>query len=659
MKKEITVLLLLSGLVLGLLVSPHVWMKSAAAGPSSAAPDLDIADLGRSGTDDGIALSKILQQQCPDPYEPNETFASAWPVSAGEYSAYICKSGDQDWFGIYLLPSQELGVILTDLPKNYDLELYDPFGLLVASSHKKGTTMEKIFFSSKTGGAYRVRVLGVAGDSDPSQPYILELNPGTLFPTPIPTPTPTATPIPACSPDPYEPNDSPDTAALIKPGTQISAYLCPEKDYDWYRFHVSGGVKTDVRLSGGVKASAGLSDLPAAYELTLYDAAEKAVARGRGTGTAPRELTHYITAEGDYLVRISPSSLAWAEGPYEVGVDLDPLPPMTLRAVADSYVVQSDPTSTHGDERVVRVWRDEFDYEDRGLFRFDLSDVPATTIASAFFRLSLREYSTSGMHLVDLLRVSESWDEETVNWNNQPLAVSTGISAPVGSVEDNYYEWEVTDLVQSWLTGGVDNYGLELRPATAGDWWRSFRSSEYTGGTLEVIMWCVLDPAACHSRAPELIINFTEPSPGSLGSISGRVYHDADEDGHYDPGESGVGLVRVELFRDLVSQGHRDTADDGGTYTFDDLPAGDYQVVVLESALPGEYELRGTGERPVSLAAGEDRSGVDFAAALRPWAEPTPPPTLNLTAEGIEFIQVLHDQVHRHSRSAAQNRSHE
>ena len=192
----------------------------------------------------------------------------------------------------------------------------------------------------------------------------------------------------------------------------------------------------------------------------------------------------------------------------------------------------------------------------------------------------------------------------------------------------------MSDLVQNWLTGGVGNHGLELRPAE-GIFSRSFRSSEYAAG-----MFCL----GCGSpRTPRLIINFTDPSPGPLGSISGSVYHDADDDGRYDPGESGINGVRVELFRERIGQGDRTTAGDG-TYTFDDLSAGDYEVTVRESALAAEYDLIGTGTRSLSLVAGEDRSGVDIGVAERPTPSPTPPPTLDLTAEGIEFIQVVHGE---------------
>ena len=337
------------------------------------------------------------------------------------------------------------------------------------------------------------------------------------------------------------------------------------------------------------------------------------------------------------MVRIGPSSpTSWDEdSPYSLRVDLAELSPITLFAVADTYVDQADPTSTHGDERQVIVGRDEFAYEQRGLFRFDLSDVPATTIASAYFRVSLYD-SASGVYNVDLRRVSAAWEEETVNWNTKPWSVDIGVSAAVGGITGQYYEWEVTDLVQDWLTGGVGNLGLELR-AEAATFSRSFRSSEYASG----LAWGVVCLGECGStRTPRLVINFTTEDPGALGSISGRVYHDADEDEHYDPDEDGISGVRIELFRDRISRGDQTTAGDG-TYTFNDLPAGEYEAAVRESALPAEYELIGTGYLSVSLAAGEARRNVDFRVAARPTPTPIPPATLDLTAEGIEFIQVI------------------
>jgi len=201
-------------------------------------------------------------------------------------------------------------------------------------------------------------------------------------------------------------------------------------------------------------------------------------------------------------------------------------------------------------------------------------------------------------------------------------------------VTDQYYEWDVTELVQGWLTGGVGNFGLELRPGT-GSFDRSFRSSEYGLG-----FWAALGSGSL--RTPKLIINFTEEAPGPSGSIGGRVYHDADADGRYDAGDSGMSGARVELFRDGISRGDEATAGDG-TYSIEGLATGEYEVEIYESSLPAEYELISPDRRSVTLAAGEDRDDVDFRVGARPTPTPLPPPTLDLVAEGMEFLQVIQD----------------
>ncbi|MCX6032881.1 MAG: DNRLRE domain-containing protein [Chloroflexi bacterium] len=443
--------------------------------------------------------------------------------------------------------------------------------------------------------------------------------------TPTRTRTPTATVTsPAVCPDSYEPNDSYAAAAAIAVGTEIRAYLCSAADSDYYRFAVAGAVEIHARLF----------NLPAAYELTLFDPAGGIAARGSGAGTAPRELVYLPTASGNYVLRVGPSATtSWdADTPYSLQADLTGLAPVSLLAIADTYVDQAQPTATHGADRQVVVGVDEFGQEQRGLFRFDLARVPAVTIASAFFRVSLYE-AASREYDVAVRRVSAAWDEDAVNWNTKPWSVDIGVSAAVGGTTGHYYEWDVTDLVQSWLTGGVGNLGLELRGAAGAPFFRSFRSSEYASGTFAA-------PGSGSARTPRLVINFAETSPGALGSISGRVYHDADADGRFDGDESGIGGVRVELFRERISRGSQTTAGDG-TYTFTDQPAGEYEAAVREVALPAAYEMLSSEYRAVTLAAGETRRDVDFRVAARPTPDPTPPPTLDLTGDGIEFVQVI------------------
>lgn len=442
--------------------------------------------------------------------------------------------------------------------------------------------------------------------------------------TPVPTRTPTHTPD-TCG-DPYEPNNSTVTAWSIATGTDVFSLICSPEDSDWFRFTADGPVQIHALLDG----------LPASYELTLYAPGGAIAARGAGSGTDPRVLTYVPLVGGSYLLRVGPSSAAdWSTvKAYRLRADLLALEPVSLSAVADTYVDQQAPDENYGSERQVSVAEDEFGYQQRGLFRFDLSDVPAATIASAYLRLSLFSEDT---HEYDLAvhRVSGVWDENTVTWNSKPWSVDTGLHAAVGGTMGLYYQWDVTSLVQSWLTGGVGNLGLELRTAAgAGAESRSFRSSEYAAGR-------VATPGTGSPRTPRLVINFSEPDPGALGSLGGRLYVDVDGDGRYGAGDDGVAGVLVELYRDRISLSSQ-MSGTGGVYSFTGLPAGDYEVLVTSASLPPEYSLMDEGRRLRWLPAGVDQTGVDFVLRYTPPPDPVPDPTLDLRPRGMEFIQVVH-----------------
>ncbi|MBK9780888.1 MAG: sortase [Anaerolineales bacterium] len=64
-----------------------------------------------------------------------------------------------------------------------------------------------------------------------------------------------------------------------------------------------------------------------------------------------------------------------------------------------------------------------------------------------------------------------------------------------------------------------------------------------------------------------------------LYSLGNRVWYDTDNDGVLDGAESGISGVRVELYRGATFIGYTET-DSTGYYRFDDLPAGDYVVVI-------------------------------------------------------------------------------
>ena len=107
------------------------------------------------------------------------------------------------------------------------------------------------------------------------------------------------------------------------------------------------------------------------------------------------------------------------------------------------------------------------------------------------------------------------------------------------------------------------------------------------------------------------------------GAIGDYVWDDADGQGDQDAGESGLPGITVYLFEDSNGNGRNDDGepfvgatptDANGIYTFTNLPAGDYVVLVQEDdpALPANYGPTTFQPIPVSLAEDEIYQDADF-----------------------------------------------
>ncbi|WP_182899781.1 DNRLRE domain-containing protein [Microbispora sp. H10830] len=175
------------------------------------------------------------------------------------------------------------------------------------------------------------------------------------------------------------------------------------------------------------------------------------------------------------------------------------------------------PTVPPGGEQTITLpletdlWLDSDDYTDRfgdtlwaGLYgapgtaertylKFDTTALAGKTITDARLKLwNVDSYgcgdSTSG---IKALRITGSWDADTLGWSNQPSAASGdeavardpgGCSgSPPSDVE---WSWTVTGIVQAWASGQAD-HGLVLRGATESGsaplYDRGFASSRDTG----------------------------------------------------------------------------------------------------------------------------------------------------------------------------------
>ena len=127
----------------------------------------------------------------------------------------------------------------------------------------------------------------------------------------------------------------------------------------------------------------------------------------------------------------------------------------------------------------------------------------------------------------------------------------------------------------------------------------------------------------------------------AVGSIGDFVWHDANGDGVYNPGEEPLAGVRLELWWDRDGDGTYETylgerfTDSAGRYLFDGLPVGNYEVRVDDSTLPWAAVLTaGTDPHRVSLGPNEHYRNADFgyrtALAIAKYDEKDPIPAGNL-----------------------------
>ena len=108
---------------------------------------------------------------CPaDGYEANETLSAGAPIGVNvNNTAYICPTGDVDWYKFTSSSTNNnLKVTLTNLPLDYDLELYNAGGTLLFSSTQASTTAETITYNGAPAATYYVKVYGYNGNTSAS-----------------------------------------------------------------------------------------------------------------------------------------------------------------------------------------------------------------------------------------------------------------------------------------------------------------------------------------------------------------------------------------------------------------------------------------------------------------------------------------------------------
>lgn len=182
---------------------------------------------------------------CPSGDAGNDFNAATSLTPYTEKQEYICPSSDVDWWKFPVSGGQEISLFLSDMPRgpdaDYDLFLVSPTQGGVASSERWGADKDEyIYHVALQSGDYWVLVRGKGvADWSAKHPYKLLAR--------------------VCYAD--EAGDNAASATVLSPGAK-TGYLCPPGDEDWYQFTLAG--------APSVAINAGLSNLPADYDLYLY-----------------------------------------------------------------------------------------------------------------------------------------------------------------------------------------------------------------------------------------------------------------------------------------------------------------------------------------------------------------------------------------------------
>jgi hypothetical protein len=124
-----------------------------------------------------------------DNFENNDIQSASISLNTGMISGLgtmlICPQGDVDWYSTQVnLQGRTLSVNLGNLPANYNVELYDNFGLL-ATSAQSGNNSENIQIANAPTGTYFIKVYGEAGAWNPTKGYSLSVT--QMIPAPTGT----------------------------------------------------------------------------------------------------------------------------------------------------------------------------------------------------------------------------------------------------------------------------------------------------------------------------------------------------------------------------------------------------------------------------------------------------------------------------------------
>lgn len=196
--------------------------------------------------------------------------------------------------------------------------------------------------------------------------------------------------------------------------------------------------------------------------------------------------------------------------PIENAIAITTSESRTLFSDKDAFVYSANPNAMGAPNDQIFVGYDKLYnfHKERGLLHFNVSEVPVgSAVTQATFRLWLaswqRPSGSSASMRVGVHALNGDWSETSVTWNSWPGHGGEVTYRDVSPGPEGWYNFDVTSLVQAWVSGSLENHGFALIGVeTEGYHDRSFWSKD-------------CDPAKCgvdRERQPQLVIEYAPPT---------------------------------------------------------------------------------------------------------------------------------------------------
>lgn len=149
----------------------------------------------------------------------------------------------------------------------------------------------------------------------------------------------------------------------------------------------------------------------------------------------------------------------------------------------DAFVYQLNPNTNYGNNTTLSLER-RTSRLCRTYIQFDISELGSSgNVDSSFLNLYQYRQVAANSLTIQCRRVTSSWNEGTITWNNQPSFTSTSVSS-ITTNSNGWKRWTATNYVRGWFDGSYPNYGFILisspEGGTATSYIKNLYSSDYT-----------------------------------------------------------------------------------------------------------------------------------------------------------------------------------